>query len=202
MPSQALSQNTFSRCSSTMSQKMKCERNLHYSLKNSSKKVLCFHLYHVKYSFPPEAPTFIDTLFTVLRTKSYLPYTDSAPTHPPYPSTSSTQQLSNVGIPIPLDGLLQNNTTSPERGQKRALEYDDHNPSKGPRLGADSHFNRYANGRDYRQWGEKNERPGVVNSSNQRIQTYQPPERRGICRDYHSAYISLAYSCNYIIISF
>jgi len=112
---------------------------------------------------------------------------------PSYSSSSSTQQPSDVGIPIPLDGLLQNNATSPERGQKRALEYDDHHPAKGPRLSTDTHFNRYSNGRDYRQWGEGSERQGAANTNGQRIQTYQPPERRGICRDYHSAHISLAY---------
>ncbi|KAL4069370.1 hypothetical protein J3A83DRAFT_3542163 [Scleroderma citrinum] len=144
-----------------------------------------------------EGPTFIDTLFTVLRTKSYLPYTDSLPTHPSYPSSSS-QHPSDVGIPIPLDALLQNNATSPERGQKRALDYDDHYPAKGPRLGTDSHFSRYSNGRDYRPWSERDERQGIANSASQRIQTYQPPDRRGICRDYHkNGYCARGALCKY-----
>ncbi|KAG6330067.1 hypothetical protein ID866_9022, partial [Astraeus odoratus] len=141
----------------------------------------------------PEGPTFIDTLFTVLRTKSYLPYTDSSPAQSSYPS-SSNQQSSDVGIPIPLDGLLQN-TTTPERGQKRSLEYDDHQPSKGPRLGADAQFSRYSNSRDYRAWGDRVDRQGTGNMNGQRIQTYQPPDRRGICRDYHSAYLLFYMIC-------
>jgi hypothetical protein len=151
---------------------------------------------------PSEAPSFIDTLFIVLRTKSYLPYTSS----PPHlqASSSSNPQAGETGIPIPLDSLLSNNATSPERAQKRSHEggdHDAHRPAKGPRLGADSQFSRYANGRDGRptgQWGgrfDRNERqgmpngmgPGMGNMNGQRIQTYQPPDqRKGICRDYHS----------------
>ncbi|KIJ21457.1 hypothetical protein PAXINDRAFT_173615 [Paxillus involutus ATCC 200175] len=161
-----------------------------------------------------EAPSFIDTLFIVLRTKSYLPYTSS----PPHlqASSSSNPQAGETGIPIPLDSLLSNNATSPERAQKRSHEggdHDAHRPAKGPRLGADSQFSRYANGRDGRptgQWGgrfDRNERqgmpngmgPGMGNMNGQRIQTYQPPDqRKGICRDYHNnGYCARGALCKY-----
>lgn len=145
---------------------------------------------------PQEGPSFIDTLFTVLRTKSYLPYTTSPP---PSQSSSSSPHPTDAGIPIPLDSLLT------ERGQKRTHEDDDrgaHHPAKGPRLTVDGQFSRYSSGRDTRSTGQWAPRPdrgpangmgAVVNG--QRIQTYQPPDqRRGICRDYHSAYPSFAQS--------
>lgn len=146
-----------------------------------------------------EGTSFIDTLFTVLRTKSYLPYTTSPP---PSHSSSSNPHPTDAGIPIPLDSLLSNSTPSPERGQKRAHADDDrdaHYPAKGPRLTVDGQFSRYPSGRDIRstsQWGQRNDRQGPVNGAGpalngQRIQTYQPPDqRRGICRDYHSVYPS------------
>ncbi|KAF9243788.1 hypothetical protein BU15DRAFT_42746 [Melanogaster broomeanus] len=158
-------------------------------------------------------PSFIDTLFTVLRTKSYLPYTNTAPSQP---SSSSGAQLGDSGIPIPLDSFLSNNPTSPERGQKRSHEddgRDPHHPAKGPRLSAEGQFSRYSNGRDGRltgQWGgkfDRNERQGALNGmgqgmgnmNGQRIQTYQPPDqRKGICRDYHNnGYCSRGALCKY-----
>lgn len=145
-----------------------------------------------------EGPSFIDTLFTVLRTRSYLPYTTSPP-----PSQSSPP--TDTGIPIPLDSLLSNTAPSPERGQKRTHVDDDRDtvhPAKGPRLTVDGQFSRYPSGRDIRstgQWGPRSDRQGSANGTGsavlngQRIQTYQPPDqRRGICRDYHSVYPSFS----------
>lgn len=140
-----------------------------------------------------EGPPFIDTLFTVLRTKSYLPY-DNAPAY----SSSSTQHPHDVGIPIPLDGLIQNNSTSTERGQKRSIEYDDHRPVKGPRLSASGPFSRYPEAQDYRAWEDRSDRTGMGGMNGQQIQTYQPPDRRGICRDYHkNGYCARGALCKY-----
>ncbi|KAH0838608.1 hypothetical protein J3R83DRAFT_6930 [Lanmaoa asiatica] len=153
-----------------------------------------------------EGPSFIDTLFTVLRTKSYLPYTTS----PPPSHSSSNSHPTDAGIPIPLDSLLSNNTPSPERGLKRTHVDDDHEalrPAKGPRLTADGQFSRYPSGRDTRstgQWGPRHDRQGPVNgagpaANGQRIQTYQPPDqRRGVCRDYHNnGYCARGALCKY-----
>lgn len=81
-------------------------------------------------------------------------------------------------------------------------------PSKGPRLSVDGQFSRYSNGRDSRStgaWSGGQNRTGGqgmvmngvmgsgMNGSNQNLnnrrpQNYQPPDqRKGICRDYHSA---------------
>ncbi|KAG8220113.1 hypothetical protein J3R82DRAFT_1133 [Butyriboletus roseoflavus] len=154
-----------------------------------------------------EGPSFIDTLFTVLRTKSYLPYTTSPP---PSQSSSSNPHPTDAGIPIPLDSLLSNNSPSPERGQKRTHADDDrdaHHPAKGPRLTVDGQFSRYSSGRDALstgQWGPRNDRHGPVNGAGpavngQRIQTYQPPDqRRGVCRDYHNnGYCARGALCKY-----
>ncbi|KAH7883912.1 hypothetical protein F5I97DRAFT_1896746 [Phlebopus sp. FC_14] len=165
-----------------------------------------------------EVPSFIDTLFTVLRTKSYLPYTANSPP-PSYSSASSNTQSGEVGIPIPLDSFLSSSSSS-ERGQKRILDHDDRDgpgPAKGPRLSADSQFSRYSNGRDNRlggQWGgrfDRSDRQGMIRANGmgqgmdggsmngRRIETYQPPEqRRGICRDYHnSGYCARGALCKY-----
>ncbi|CAK5279976.1 unnamed protein product [Mycena citricolor] len=77
-----------------------------------------------------ECPRFIDTLFTALRTKSYLPY--------------SVDSSSGIGIPIPVGG------SSVERSRKRGLEdaeMDGQGPAKGPRLSNEGQFSRYSNGR-------------------------------------------------------
>ncbi|KAF8971585.1 hypothetical protein BDZ97DRAFT_1253118 [Flammula alnicola] len=90
-----------------------------------------------------ECRSFIDTLFTVIRTKSYLPYNAVAES-PSFPSRS----LDN-GIPIPLDALLSPTSTSPERTRKRSTtddERDGRPPAKGPRLNNDGQFSRYGNG--------------------------------------------------------
>lgn len=117
----------------------------------------------------------------------------------------------DIGIPIPLDGLISPVVAdSPDRGLKRSMEYDerDGRPTKGPRLSADGQFGGYSNG----QWGGH----GMMNGMNmsrvgmnagmngnirqmngRRPQEYQPPEpKRGLCRDYHSM---LDYSLYFIL---
>lgn len=161
-----------------------------------------------------ECSSFIDTLFTVLRTKSYLPYSAHSPASPSFPSKSI-----DTGIPIPLDGLISPSTSSPhEQNRKRSIDHDerDGRPAKGPRIGTEAQFPRYTNGHAGRMenrpatgWSGRTERlsssgyregadmyGGVVgvlgmNSplqmSGRRPQVYLPPDqKRGICRDYHS----------------
>ncbi|KAF9014943.1 hypothetical protein BDQ17DRAFT_1340220 [Cyathus striatus] len=94
-----------------------------------------------------ECTPFIDTLFTVLRTKSYLPYNTTDET-----SASFASKPQDNGIPIPLDGLLApTSPSSPEsKSRKRGNDNDDQTgqrPAKGPRLNEDSHFPRYGDGR-------------------------------------------------------
>ncbi|KAG6902820.1 hypothetical protein C0995_011307 [Termitomyces sp. Mi166 len=89
--------------------------------------------------------SFIDTLFTVLRTKSYLPYSAASPSSPSFAS----KNLDN-GIPIPLDGLLSPSLSqSAERSLKRNVENDERDeraPAKAPRLSNEGQFSRYSNG--------------------------------------------------------
>ena len=139
-------------------------------------------------SLRPECSTFIDTLFTVLRTKSYLPYaTDSAPKGP----------RADSGIPIP----LESGASLPDsRGQKRSMEYDDRDgrPTKGPRLNdGPGQFPRLPNGMNQQPWNG-NGLGGMmgmggggmgVHMNGRRPNAYQPPDmRRGLCRDYHSKF--------------
>ena len=95
------------------------------------------------------------------------------------------------------------------------MEQDDndtHVPSKGARLNQDGQFSRYGGRGDGRSsWGGRGDRNGArmdmngaradfmdggMDSVNMGMngrggQNYRPPEqRRGICRDYHSAYFS------------
>ncbi|KAF8624810.1 hypothetical protein AX15_005697 [Amanita polypyramis BW_CC] len=150
-----------------------------------------------------ECPGFIDTLFTVLRTKSYLPYVATPPS-PPH----GTKPL-DTGIPIPLDGLISPSiptpTTAPSesRSRKRSIEPDDRDsrpPAKGPRLNSDTQFSRYGR-QDDQPWNERSDRQGGyrdgvsdtyrgvngVHMNGRHPQSYQPPDqKRGICRDYHN----------------
>lgn len=131
-----------------------------------------------------ECQGFLDNLFNVLRSKSYLPYAPSSPR----PSSSTSQP--DAGIPIPLDGLVGSPT---RRDLKRGLDVEDdaHPPAKGPRLSHDEQFSRYGNGRG---WGPGPMRQAgghgvpLANGSvytNGRGPHYMPPDqRRGICRDY------------------
>ena len=141
--------------------------------------------------FSTECSSFIDTLFTVLRTKSYLPYNTTEPI--------PTQPRAMDSIPIPNDPYA-----SPTRGVKRSMENDEYDgrPQKGPRLSGDDSYGRYQN-EDARShgWGGRGgmngdggrmgmgspmDTNGQMNGRN--FQAYQPPEqaRRGYCRDYHS----------------
>ncbi|VDB84501.1 unnamed protein product [Peniophora sp. CBMAI 1063] len=135
-----------------------------------------------------ETAGFVNTLFTALRTKSYLPYTTSS-TPPPAPSGSADQ-----GIPIPLDALLQ--PAAAPHGRKRAGDYDetaDGRPAKGPRLSQGDQFAGRGNG-----YGMGNGMMGIGGmNGNQRI--YQPPGGgRGICRDYHiKGYCSRGAMCKF-----
>ncbi|KAJ7042497.1 hypothetical protein C8F04DRAFT_1207989 [Mycena alexandri] len=159
-----------------------------------------------------ECPPFIDTLFTVLRTKSYLPYGTS-------PSTSAFP--TNNGIPIPLD--TPTGPHSPDRTRKRSFDGDERDgrpPAKGPRLSSEGQFSRYSNGRGGSTggWGARVERPpngyreavsqmnaggmgmngGPMNG--RRAQPYLPPDhqKRGICRDYHNnGYCSRGAYCKF-----
>ncbi|KAL0950899.1 hypothetical protein HGRIS_007658 [Hohenbuehelia grisea] len=139
-----------------------------------------------------ECSNFMDTLFTVLRTKSYLPYASA-------PSTSTATE--DTGIPIPLDGLISPSmASSPERPRKRNHEGDeaDGRPPKGPRLSNDGQFSRHPNGRNagrdgrpIASWngphGGGMEGTGGMGYANGRGQPYRPPDmKRGICRDYHN----------------
>ncbi|KAH7913003.1 hypothetical protein BJ138DRAFT_1082464 [Hygrophoropsis aurantiaca] len=165
-----------------------------------------------------EGPSFIDTLFTVLRTKSYLPYSAASPSHS-YPSSSNISPA-DTGIPIPLDSLIPSHTPTSPKGQKRNFEHDVQDgrpPAKGPRINADGQFSRYSNPRDSRSTGawsgrhERNETNGMngvpymmgqMNNgmmNGRRPQNYQPPDqRRGICRDYHNnGYCARGSLCKY-----
>ncbi|KAF5337396.1 hypothetical protein D9611_003255 [Ephemerocybe angulata] len=154
-----------------------------------------------------ECTPFIDTLFTVLRTKSYLPY---APPSPP-------RQSADEGIPIPFDSLMPGDSgPSSERTRKRSASSDerDGRPKKGPRLSNDHDFSRFGNGGQLGgQWGGQQQQFGGFPTGGmegygmqmgpmgmgmpmngmgpmgggRRPQAYQPPgQKRGICRDYHN----------------
>lgn len=143
----------------------------------------------------PERGGFIDTLFTVLRTKNYMPYV-AAEDSPPLQITP----LDNPdGIPIPLDGLLTS-SPDPQSSRKRSNPENggDERPHKGPRLN-DAGFSRYGEdeSRPAGNWvgthGYAGPRVGGMNPfglplNGRQSQGYQPPDqKRGICRDYHSS---------------
>ncbi|TBU35050.1 hypothetical protein BD311DRAFT_681408 [Dichomitus squalens] len=169
-----------------------------------------------------ECPPFVDTLFTALRTKSYLPYSATASSS----STgfaSSSAAAGDSGIPIPVDALLSLNSSSPERSRKRGIDddYDQHGPSKGARLSHDGQFSRYGGrgrGDDRSSWGGRGDRGArmelnggradymdggmqgmQMNANGRGGQGYRPPEqRRGICRDYHNnGYCARGVYCKY-----
>ena len=148
-----------------------------------------------------EGPSFIDMLFTTLRTKSYLPYSTSSP-------PSSSHAPVDNGIPIPLDAFMSPSmSTSPERGRKRNMEYDDRDgrPAKGPRLTHDGQYAGYPRGHDnwsnggYGRGGRgrggayggadmgMDVNMGGMGMNGRGQQQYRPPDqKKGICRDYHS----------------
>lgn len=101
-----------------------------------------------------------------------------------------------------------NGADGSERGRKRSLEYDDrdYRPNKGPRTSEEGPYSRYGRGggafrgergggrmmmsgrADYMDGGMNGAMEmGMAGMMNGRS-AYRPPERRGICRDYHSAY--------------
>ncbi|KAJ7655070.1 hypothetical protein DFH06DRAFT_489633 [Mycena polygramma] len=163
-----------------------------------------------------ECPPFIETLFTVLRTKSYLPYGAS-------PSSAFPPGSADTGIPIPLG--IHSSSVSPDRTRKRSFDNDERDgrpPAKGPRLSSEGQFSRYSNGRgggpdrSTGGWGARVERPPVgggyrdsmssgamgVNGgqmNGRRPQPYLPPDqKRGICRDYHNnGYCSRGAYCKF-----
>ncbi|KAH6917639.1 RRM domain-containing protein [Coprinopsis sp. MPI-PUGE-AT-0042] len=146
-----------------------------------------------------ECAPFLDTLFTVLRTKSYLPYATE-----PAPSTSRDE-----GIPIPLDEIMASSSSGGsgnDRTRKRSMGDDgDARPIKGARLSTDGDFSRYGNGG---QWagqpgmgGFGMGMPGMgMGMQNGRQQAYRPPgqPKRGICRDYHNhGFCARGETCKY-----
>ncbi|KAG2023743.1 RRM domain-containing protein [Coprinopsis cinerea AmutBmut pab1-1] len=146
-----------------------------------------------------ECKSFIDTLFTVLRTKSYLPYSTNPPSPPP---------ANDEGKSTPLDGTTTSGAAGPssDRTRKRSFGDDerDTRPSKGPRLSADGDFSRYGNGRADQQWGTGRQGMGQEGAAyggqmNGRRQGYQPPgQKRGICRDYHNhGFCARGETCKY-----
>ncbi|KAH9921931.1 uncharacterized protein BXZ73DRAFT_39181 [Epithele typhae] len=168
-------------------------------------------------------PAFVDTLFTALRSKSYLPYSAvPSSSDRPAPSTSA-----DGGIPIPLDGLFGPSSQPSDRGRKRGIDgtdYDSHGPSKGARLNHDGQSSRYGRGDGRSAWSGRGERGGRMNVSGRADfmdggmagmemntgmngmgmngrngQSYRPPDqRRGICRDYHnSGYCARGAFCKY-----
>ncbi|KAF8640345.1 hypothetical protein AX17_000017 [Amanita inopinata Kibby_2008] len=171
-----------------------------------------------------ECKAFIDTLFTVLRTKSYLPYAATPPSPPlPQPQPRDAKTL-DTGIPIPLDGLIPPSVSTPTdaRPRKRSMETDGRDarpPAKGPRVNADGQFSRYGSRQDgrsssgawmdrsqggYRDGGHNMYRGGMNGGSmghmnGRRPQSYQPPDqKRGICRDYHNnGYCARGALCKY-----
>ena len=145
----------------------------------------------------------MNTLFTALRTKSYLPYSATSPSSGVPPSNG---QSDDTGIPIPLDALMAPTGPS-ERRRKRSLEGDEHEgrpPAKGPRLDRDGQFSRYGRSDGHRSsWGGQSARMGLtgrgdfmdggmgMGNGDVGMQNghgrYQPPgAQRGICRDYFS----------------
>ncbi|KAF5355944.1 hypothetical protein D9756_004266 [Leucocoprinus leucothites] len=161
-----------------------------------------------------ECSSFVDTLFTVLRTKSYLPYA----------AESAPSQATDNGIPIPLDLFTPPPTdSSSDRSRKRNMEGDERDgrpPAKGARVNSEGQFSRYGNGgRSGGQWegrGDDSRGHGYNNggmdgfnmhmmagmghmNGGRRPQTYQPPDqKRGICRDYHNnGYCARGMMCKY-----
>ncbi|CCM02215.1 uncharacterized protein FIBRA_04295 [Fibroporia radiculosa] len=170
-----------------------------------------------------EGPSFLNTLFTALRTKSYLPYSAASP-----PAGNASGTLStDTGIPIPLDALLSPSVpTTPERGRKRSHDHDERDflPTKGPRLNHEGQFSRYGRHDNRSSWGGRGERGsrmaiagradymdggmnssigvgaggGTMGPSNPRgIPAYQD-RGRGVCRDYfNNGYCARGAFCKY-----
>jgi RNA-binding protein 26 len=167
--------------------------------------IVTFFYHFLNTSARIEGPPFLDTLFTALRTKSYLPY--NSPPPPP------AQLLpADNGIPIPLDAIIPSGSSSPpDRSRKRQSEYaEDIRPPKGPRVNQDGTFSRnsphrgpgWSNG----NWagggpgragysGSPDDVNGAMgprmNGRGPPSQYHPPDQRRGICRDYYSEHTLL-----------
>ncbi|KZT06782.1 uncharacterized protein LAESUDRAFT_725544 [Laetiporus sulphureus 93-53] len=148
-----------------------------------------------------ENTPFLDTLFTALRTKSYMPYSAASPTG--YPSSNGEDN----GIPIPLDALLTSSiSTSPSRGLKRSLDHEDHDshaPAKGPRTN-DGHFSRYGRNDRRSSWGDRGDRGARMGGAGRGDYMDGGMGRgpsghgRGICRDYYNhGYCARGAFCKY-----
>lgn len=145
-----------------------------------------------------ETQHFINLLFNAIRSQSYLPYNTSPPPTPTQPRNSSNLPPTTTkgsGIPIPLDVLVPgpSNTSNP---RKRGLDNppDEFEYRKGPRLNSDPGYPRHGRG-GRGQWEARGGgRGGHGEPSGEhgggRPQQYRPPDqpKRGICRDYHSAW--------------
>ena len=177
------------RCLSATSLRPTSGRSSRLSWTNSSKKARLARQRPISRdavnAISTDGPPFIDTLFTVLRTKSYIPYASALA-----PSTSQISAAAggdDAGIPIPLDAIMSPPIpTGPSALRKRALEDggDGNAPAKGPRLG------NFPNGRhDRRDYNPMENGMGHVNPSRNvagRPKIHIPPEQlNGICRDYH-----------------
>ncbi|KAL4243123.1 RNA-binding protein 26/27 [Abortiporus biennis] len=164
-----------------------------------------------------ESASFLDTLFTALRTRSYLPYSSSNTPPQGPPALDST----DTGIPIPLDAIMAtSDNPSPGRGRKRSIDHDDRDlrPAKGPRLSQEGQYSRYGRQDGRGTWGGRGERGGRmlppgrsdytdggmngdgemgINGAQMVPRGYRPPNR-GICRDYHNTgYCARGALCKY-----
>ena len=133
---------------------------------------------------------FVNSLFSALRSKSYIPYTTSSQ---PSSSTNAAASSSDAGIPIPLDAFIS--PASPGRGQKRGLDDSDsyqQGPSKGARL-TDGSFAGHPqqNGHGLPQvengsvWQGGDGFGGMGMGMGRGTVGRRLPN--GVCRDYHSA---------------
>ncbi|KZT41348.1 hypothetical protein SISSUDRAFT_303216 [Sistotremastrum suecicum HHB10207 ss-3] len=168
-----------------------------------------------------ESGRFVETLFSALRSKAYLPYSDS-----------SAPPADDAGIPIPIDALVTPTSSKPQRPLKRSLEQvdrshegeEDRAPPKGPRKSIDGQFSRHPSHRNNgsnngsNSWGRGDRnynghvnggqsngafgRGGMngYNGRNGRAQDTAAggPDQRPICRDYHNkGYCARGALCNY-----
>ncbi|KAH8835399.1 hypothetical protein DL96DRAFT_1520014 [Flagelloscypha sp. PMI_526] len=127
-----------------------------------------------------ECQPFVEMLFKVLRSRSYVPYSDG----------SSSSNSAHSG-PVPMD---TSSGSSADHSRKRGREeddYDQHGPAKGPRVSSEGQFSRYSNGHgpSTGHWNSHPQPPlpreYPVLPPNGR--PYQPSALpRGMCRDYHN----------------
>lgn len=205
-------------CSSTPLRKPSCGRSWLLSWMSFLRKVHHYRPLLIvlgSYRISAECTPFIDTLFNVLRSKSYMPY---APPSPPANTSATGSSHADGGIPIPLDGLLNSASSSSGHVRKRSFDQeDDLRPAKGARLNADNQFSRYGRQDGRGTWQQRGERGGRMNipgradfmdggmngamdGMNGRA-PYRQQERRGICRDYHSTHIRFYASRVYPLIA-